>query len=77
MSEHKVVKSRGLAVVLALFLGGIGVHRFYLGQIGWGLLFAFFFWTFIPALFAFIDVIRYAVINEQEFHRRYSRTISV
>ena len=29
-------KSRTTAIVLGLFLGVFGAHRFYLGQIGWG-----------------------------------------
>ncbi len=34
-----VKKSSTTAVVLALFLGGIGAHRFYMGQIGRGVLY--------------------------------------
>lgn len=64
-------KNYVLTIVLALFLGGIGVHRFYLGQITAGVLMFIFFWTFIPAIIAFIDVIRYLVMGEAEFQRRY------
>ena len=32
-------RQKGVAVVLALFLGGFGVHRFYLGQIGMGVVY--------------------------------------
>lgn len=31
------MKSRILAAVLAIFLGGLGIHKFYMGKIGWGL----------------------------------------
>ena len=31
-------KSRTVALVLAIFLGGLGVHRFYLGKVGTGIL---------------------------------------
>lgn len=43
--------------ILAFFLGGIGVHKFYAGKIGTGILFLCFSWTFIPALIAFIEFI--------------------
>lgn len=31
-------KSKGTAAVLCFFLGGLGVHRFYMGKIGTGIL---------------------------------------
>lgn len=43
--------------LLAFFLGGIGVHKFYAGKIGTGILFILFSWTFIPAIIAFIEFI--------------------
>jgi TM2 domain-containing membrane protein YozV len=66
------MKNRGIAIVLALFLGGLGVHRFYLGQITSGFFMLVFFWTFIPAIIGLIDSIGYAVIGEERFHRRYN-----
>ena len=51
--NHKVNK---LAYVLcALLLGGFGVHKFYAGRIGLGILYLVFFWTFIPAIVALIE----------------------
>lgn len=43
--------------ILAFFLGGIGVHKFYAGKIGTGILYLLFCWTFIPAFIAFIEFI--------------------
>lgn len=48
-------KTPATGVVLTLFLGGLGAHRFYLGQIGLGILYVVFCWTFIPALVALIE----------------------
>ena len=48
-------KSKGVAIVLALFLGGIGVHKFYLGRGGQGVLYLLFCWTFVPSFLALID----------------------
>ncbi len=43
--------------VLAFFLGGVGVHKFYSGKISSGVLYLFFCWTFIPGFIAFIEFI--------------------
>ena len=44
-------------VLLAFLLGGIGAHNFYAGKIGLGVLYLLFFWTFLPAIAAFIQAI--------------------
>lgn len=43
--------------LLAFFLGGIGVHKFYAGKTSTGILFLLFCWTFIPGFIALIDFI--------------------
>lgn len=43
--------------VLALLLGGFGVHKFYAGHIGLGILYLLFFWTGIPAIVGFVEFI--------------------
>jgi TM2 domain-containing membrane protein YozV len=64
-------KSRGLAVVLALLLGGIGIHKFYLGRIGWGVVYLLFCWTFVPSVIALIEALVYAFMGEHSFHEKY------
>lgn len=64
-------KSRIAAALLALFLGGIGIHKFYLGKVGQGFLYLIFFWTFIPGIVAFVEFIIYLCISDEEFARRY------
>ena len=61
------VKSKIAAGILAIFLGGIGVHKFYLGKIGMGILYLLFFWTGIPALIGFIEGIIYLCSNDENF----------
>lgn len=43
--------------LLAFFFGGIGVHKFYAGKIGSGILYFLFCWTFVPAVVAFIELV--------------------
>lgn len=64
-------KSRGTAIILALFLGGIGGHKFYLDRAGQGVLYVIFCWTFIPSIIALIEAIVYAASSEESFHVKY------
>jgi TM2 domain-containing membrane protein YozV len=64
-------KSRVTAIVLALLLGGVGAHKFYLGQGGMGVLYLLFFWTFIPAVIAFVEAIIYITQSDADFARKY------
>lgn len=43
--------------VLAFFLGGFGVHKFYAGKIGMGIIYLLLSWTCIPGFIAFIEFI--------------------
>lgn len=61
------VKSKVAAGVLAIFLGGLGVHKFYLGKIGMGILYLVFCWTYIPAIVGFIEGIVYLCSNDENF----------
>lgn len=64
-------KSRITAALLALFLGGLGIHKFYLGQSGVGIIYLLFCWTFIPALLALIDFIVLLTMNDTSFNQTY------
>ena len=64
-------KSKLVAALLALFLGGFGIHKFYLGRVGWGIAYLLFCWTFIPAIVGFIEGILLLVMSEGDFNRKY------
>lgn len=64
-------KSKAVAALLAFFLGGFGVHKFYLGEVGLGILYLLFCWTFIPALIALIEGIVYLSTSDQRFAQKY------
>lgn len=62
---------RTVAGVFALLLGGLGVHKFYLGQTVQGLLYLCFSWTLVPAIIGFIEGIRYLLMTDVRFQRKY------
>jgi TM2 domain-containing membrane protein YozV len=64
-------KSRVIAAWLALLLGFIGVHRFYLGQIGWGIVYVLFFWTLIPSIVAIFEAVYYLSRSNEQWARMY------
>lgn len=61
------IKSKIVAGILGIFLGGIGVHKFYMGKIGMGILYLLFCWTGIPAVVGFIEGIIYLCSNDENF----------
>ena len=67
-------KSKLAAALFALFLGGIGIHKFYLGQVGWGIAYLLFCWTFIPAIVAFVEAILLFVMSNEKFNRKFGQT---
>jgi len=48
-------KDPAVGVLLAVFLGSFGAHRFYLGQNGIAIIYILFCWTLIPHLIALIE----------------------
>lgn len=65
-------KSRSVAIVLALLLGGLGIHRFYLGHLGLGVIYLVLCWTLIPSIIAFIEGIVWLFTSEKSFQEQYS-----
>ncbi len=52
----KVIKVNKVTYgLLAIFLGGIGVHKFYSGKTGMGILYLLFCWTMIPEIIGIIE----------------------
>lgn len=68
------MKDRWTAIALAFLLGGLGIHRFYLGQYGLGLAYLIFCWTFIPMIVALIDSIVWIMKDDNDFNARYNGT---
>lgn len=66
-------KSRIAAALFAVFLGGFGAHKFYLGQVGLGIVYLIFFWTCIPAIIGFIEFILLLTMSDEAFNQKYGR----
>jgi TM2 domain-containing membrane protein YozV len=69
-SQNLNPKSRITAGVLALFLGGLGIHRLYLGQ-WWGVVYLLFWGTGIPSVVSLIESIVFFCSTESTWQRKY------
>jgi len=65
-------KRKSTALLWAIFLGGFGAHKFYLGRTGWGVIYLLFCWTGIPVIISLIEVIVLILMSETEFNRKYN-----
>lgn len=52
---ESVRRDEVVGVLLAFFLGGFGLHHFYLGRVGLGILYCCLSWTPIPWILGFIE----------------------
>ena len=70
-------RNRYIAALLAFFIGTLGVHRFYLGRTGSGIVMLVLSCTVVGLVatvpWAFIDMIRILVMSDRDFARRYAR----
>lgn len=66
LKEDSKKPSLMVYILLALFLGGIGAHDFYVGKTVKGLIKLAFCWTGIPSIIALFNIIG-ALMNKQNF----------
>ena len=64
-------KNKTTAGLFALLLGGLGIHKFYLNQVGMGVVYLLFCWTMIPTIIAFVEGIVLLAMTDDDFARRY------
>jgi len=65
------VKDKTVAGILAILLGCFGVHHFYLGNTGRGVLYLLLCWTGVPSVMGIVDGIMYLTKPEDVFQRCY------
>lgn len=70
------MKSKNTTSFLALFLGGLGIHRFYLGQTAKGVFSIIFCWTYIPLFIGLIDFIVFMTMSNEKFNFKYNPLIT-
>lgn len=71
------MKDKNTAAILAFFFGWMGAHKFYLGQTGAGLVYLVFSLTTIPLFLSFIEFIILALMDRDEFNRRFNGSHSL
>lgn len=67
------MKNKNAAALLALFGGFFGLHRFYLGQVGLGILYAILMFTGISVILGILDSILFFTMNPDVFDAKYNR----
>jgi TM2 domain-containing membrane protein YozV len=66
-------KQKVVAGILALFLGALGVHHFYLGSTMAGVICLLSNFLCLGGIFALVEGIMLLVMNDAEFDARYNR----
>ena len=68
----KSIKNQAVAVLLTAFLGGLGMHRFYLGKPVSGILYFLFSWTGLPSVIAVFEVYYMTFMRQEAWARKYN-----
>jgi TM2 domain-containing membrane protein YozV len=66
-------KSKKTATILAFpILGSLGIHKFYLGQIGQGIMYFIFSFLLIPAIISLFEFISYLSMSMEKFDNKFN-----
>ena len=66
------IKDRIAAAIIAFGLGSFGIHKFYLGQVFWGIIYLCFSWTGLPTIISIIEGVLYLLMSDEEFDFKYN-----
>ena len=66
-------KSKKIATILAFpILGSLGIHKFYLGKIGQGVMYFIFSFLLIPAIISLFEFIAYLSMSTEKFDDKFN-----
>lgn len=66
------IKDRLAAAIIAFGLGWFGMHKFYLGRCGWGLIYLIFSWSALPLIASIVEGVLYLLMSDEEFDFKYN-----
>jgi TM2 domain-containing membrane protein YozV len=64
------MKSKIVAGILGILLGGWGIHKFYMGNILPGIIYIALCWTGIPYILGIVEGIIYLIDDDAKFQER-------
>jgi TM2 domain-containing membrane protein YozV len=68
--RREPIKSKVTAGILAILLGGLGIHKFYLGKTLQGIIYLIFCWLYIPAIIGLIEGIIYLTMDDEKWMQK-------
>lgn len=74
-TSAKSIPNKNIAGLLAFFLGGFGIHKFYQGKPGQGILYLLFCWTFIPAIISFFEALILWFSTEEAYAAKFDSRV--
>ena len=63
-------KTKSAATLWAIFVGGFGAHKFYMGSWGWGIVYLATCWLYVPFLVTLVEWVRYVLMTDDEFYAK-------
>jgi TM2 domain-containing membrane protein YozV len=65
-------KEKKVATLLAFLVGGLGIHKFYLGQNVWGVVYLLLCGTFLPAFVSIFESFGLLLMSNDAFEKKYN-----
>lgn len=74
-APQQKTKNQTIAAILCALLGGLGIHRFYLGPIWMGVVYLLLCWTGIPGLIALVETYIIAFSSQETWAKKYNNSV--